>query len=154
MKWSAEDLEQKTFCDWLRIQKRKKSIVTFFSIQNENRMSWAIKNKGIIYAIASKDKLMGKRKGVSDMCIILKNMVLFVEMKKCAIQLKTKLSYASIEVSAEQVSFINEASKSDVVLGTVAYGAMEAVAYVSQFIDTRPNKKTKILKKLDNPLDN
>jgi len=153
MRWSEEDLEQKAFVDWLQIMKNNKKIIAYFSIQNENKMSWAVKNKNSLFAIANKDKAMGKRKGVSDMCVILKKYVLFIEMKKKPKQLKTKLSYANIEVSKEQIQFIKTVSMSDVVYGSVTYGALEAIDYVKQFLDFAPKENKNQGRLFDNPLD-
>ena len=135
MKWSKEDLEQVAFVNWLNIKKRQHKIISFFSIQNENKMSWSIKNKKIVFAIAQKDRQMGKKKGVSDMCVVLKNTVLFVELKQKPKILKTKTSIAGIKVSQEQLEFLDEVCNSSVVNGTVAFGSTQAISFVSKYIE-------------------
>jgi len=132
--YTKEDVEQIAFCDWLQIQKNKGKVIEYFAIQNENKMSWAVKNKAHLFAITAKQKKMGKKRGVSDICVILKNKVLFVEMKRKAKQLKTKQSKAGINISKEQLEFLETIKKSDIADGKIAFGAKEAIEFVKMYI--------------------
>ena len=119
-----EELEQKKAVDYLEILKRQGKIISFFAPMNENIMSGSNRQKAII--IENKSKAMGKRKGVSDLVIILKDKVLFVELKRAGKRLKSgKISYTGIKVSENQKRFLDEVNKSEVCEGFVAYGFNE-----------------------------
>jgi len=116
-----EELEQKKAVDYLEILKRQGKIISFFAPMNENIMSGSNRQKAII--IENKSKAMGKRKGVSDLVIILKDKVLFVELKRAGKRLKNgKISYTGIKVSENQKRFLDEVNKSNVCEGFVAFG--------------------------------
>ena len=121
MKRNLEELEQKKAVDYLEILKRQGKIISFFAPMNENIMSGSNRQKAII--VENKSKAMGKRKGVSDLVIILKDKVLFVELKRAGKRLKSgKISYTGIKVSENQKRFLDEVNQSDVCEGFVAFG--------------------------------
>ncbi len=76
----TEYQEQVLFVSYLQKLKLEKKIIEYFAIANENNMSFTNKTVAIIQS--NKAKASGKKSGVSDICIILKNRVLFIEMKK------------------------------------------------------------------------
>ena len=121
MKRNLEELEQKKAVEYLEILKRQGKIISFFAPMNENVMSGSDRQKAII--IENKSKAMGKRKGVSDLVIILKDKVLFVELKRAGKRLKSgKISYTGIKVSENQKRFLDEVNQSNVCEGFVAFG--------------------------------
>jgi hypothetical protein len=82
----AEADEQKSLVQWLRLKK-----ITHFAVGNENNHSGiirqSIKNQGlaarIIAMIENKAKAMGKRKGVSDLVVLLPGAkAVFIELKR------------------------------------------------------------------------
>jgi len=116
-----EELEQKKAVEYLEILKRQGKIISFFAPMNENLMSNSNRQKAIV--IENKAKAMGKRKGVSDLVVILKDKVLFVELKRAGKRLKNgKISYTGIKVSENQKRFLEEVNQSSVCEGFIAYG--------------------------------
>jgi hypothetical protein len=110
---------------YLEILKRRGKILFYFAPMNENKQSYT--NRATAMKIENKAKAMGKQAGVSDLVIILKNRVLFIEMKKAPKKLKNgKLSYTGISVSEHQKTFLNAVNSSDVCAGFVCYGFDEA----------------------------
>ena len=132
-----EEEHQKIFVEYLEIQKQRGNIIEYFAPMNENKQSFS--NRAVALKIQQKSEKMGKKKGVSDLCIILKNKVLFIEMKKAPKILKRsgKLSYNGIIVSDYQNKFIETVKKSDVCNAVVCYGFNEA----KSFIDTQIKKE-------------
>ena len=121
-----EQQEQIKFVNYLFILKRQKKIITFFAIPNGGS-----RNK--IEAINLKKE--GVRPGVSDMEIVLKNKVLFVEMKRPPKRLKSgKLSYAGISVSDKQKEFIECVRSSEVCEAKVCYGFDEAREFIDSYL--------------------
>ena len=122
--------DQVKFVEYLQILKNQKKIIEFFSIENENKLSFL--NKRIAIMAAMKSKKSGKKTGVSDICVVLRKKVLFVEIKRPPKKLKNgKLSIASISVSDDQVEFVDTVSISDVVFAKICFGFLEA----KQFLD-------------------
>lgn len=121
----TEYQEQVLFVSYLQKLKLEKKIIEYFAIANENNMSFTNKTVAIIQS--NKAKASGKKSGVSDICIILKNRVLFIEMKKSLKILKNGTpSYSGINVSDNQIKFIETVNKSDSVSATICYGYLDA----------------------------
>jgi VRR-NUC domain len=82
---SSESDQQKTLVQWLRLKK-----ITHFAVPNENMYSGVIRNLlpkvtsgRVIGMMENKLQSMGKRKGVSDLVILLPGArAVFIEMKK------------------------------------------------------------------------
>ena len=124
MKRNLEELEQKKAVDYLRILERQGKIIAFFAPMNENIMSGSNREKAM--KIENKAKTMGKRSGVSDLVVVLRDKVLFIELKRAGKRLKSgKISYAGIKVSENQKRFLGDVKKSDVCDSFVAYGFNE-----------------------------
>lgn len=135
MKKNLEELEQKKAVNYLKILERQGKIIAFFAPMNENIMSGSNRQKAIF--IENKAKAMGKRAGVSDLVIILKDKIVFIELKRAGKRLKSgKISYSGIKVSENQKRFLGDIKKSDVCDGFVAFG-----------FDDFKEKLDKILKK-------
>jgi hypothetical protein len=82
----SEAQEQQALIDWLRLKK-----ITHFAPINENAFSGVIRQyvkpislaQRIIAMIENKSRAMGKRKGVSDVVVLLPaGLTLFIEMKR------------------------------------------------------------------------
>ena len=116
-----ESAEQQKCVEYLTILEKQKKIITFFAPMNENILSFLDRYQAI--KVENKAKTMGKKKGVSDLVVILKNKILFIELKRAGKKLKNgKISYAGIKVSENQKSFLENIKKSNVCDGFVAYG--------------------------------
>ena len=125
MRSKIEHQEQIKVVNYLNILQKQGKVVEYFAIPNGG-------SRHKLEAINLKKE--GVKSGVSDLCIILKNRVLFVEMKKAPKKLKSgNLSYAGIKVSEHQNKFIENVSKSNVCGAVVCYGFDEA----KSFIDTQ-----------------
>ena len=131
----SEYNEQVSLCEFLEILKKQNKIIEYFSIENENKQSFT--NRILAIRIAEKQARSGKKSGVSDMCVVLLNKVLFIEMKKRKKALKSgKLSASGISIPDSQVNFIDTVTKSNVVSGSICYGAVEAMNFITQHIKT------------------
>jgi len=109
-----EHYEQIKVIDYLSILQRQGKVISYFAVPNGGS-----RNK--LEAINLKRE--GVKAGVSDLVVILKNKVLFVEMKRKPKILKSgKISYTGIKVSDNQKKFLNEIKSSEVCEGFVAYG--------------------------------
>ena len=118
---------------YLRGLQSQKKIITFFAAINETRVksSNPIKNK----AIALKEYAMGKRSGVSDITIILKDKVLFLEMKQPKKLLKNgTYTNSHSKQSESQIEFEKEVTKSDVCSYEVGYGFLNAKEIIGEYI--------------------
>jgi len=125
MRSKIEHQEQIKVVNYLNILQKQGKVVEFFAIPNGG-------SRHKLEAINLKRE--GVKSGVSDLCVILKNKVLFIEMKRPAKRLKSgKLSTAGIIVSEYQKQFLESISKSEVCEGIVCYGFDEA----KNFIDTQ-----------------
>jgi len=121
----SEEEEQKKVVQYLRLLENKKKIVTFFAPVNENKQSKA--NRTMAIRLATKAKAVGKRAGVSDLVIIFKSEVLFLEMKVAPKVLKSgKLSFTNSKVSDNQIDFLKSVCESDVCDGIVCFGFNDA----------------------------
>ena len=119
-----ESEEQEQLVEYLKQLEEQGKVITFYANVNENRTHRQIKKYAII---AEKvNKKLGKKKGVSDITIILKDKVLYIELKRA----KKSLS----RVSKEQIEFLDTINTSNVCSGTVCYGFEEAKEYIEKFI--------------------
>lgn len=122
-----EAIEQKRFIKWLRLKN-----IFHFAIVNENNMS--SKNKLMASIIGKESILMGKKKGVSDLVVMLNDKILFIEMKKPRKVLKSgKLSSENL-ASKEQIEFLDNINGFNYADGYVAYGFIEAKQIVEQYL--------------------
>ena len=120
-----ESEEQEKLVNYLKILENQGKIITFYANVNENRMHKQIKKYAII---AEKvNKKLGKKKGVSDITIILKDKVLYIELKRA----KKSLS----KVSKEQINFLDKIKQSNVCDGSVCYGFEEAKEFIDKFLE-------------------
>jgi len=128
-----EEDHQKMLVKYLEIQKQRGKIIEYFAPMGENKQSF--NNRAVALKIEAKAKAMGKKQGVSDIIVILKNKVLFIELKRAKKKLKNgRLSSAGISVSDYQKEFLNTIQKSDVCDGVVSYGFEEAKNYLDGFL--------------------
>ena len=128
-----EHQEQIKLVNYLSILERQGKIITFFAIPNGGSRN-AIEAKNL--------KREGIRAGVSDIQIILKNKVLFIEMKRQPKVLKSgKLSYTGINISDMQKEFINKVNNSDVCSATICYGFNEAKEYIDNALKNNKGQK-------------
>ena len=128
---NIEEYHQKMVVKYLELLKQKGQIIEFFAPMNENKQSFNNRQNAII--IEQKAKAMGKKAGVSDLVVILKNKVLFIEMKRPPKKLKSgKISYAGISVSENQRKFIDVVNQSDVCIAKVCYGFDEAKKFIDE----------------------
>ena len=117
-----EHHEQIKLVNYLSILERQGKIITFFAIPNGGSRN-SIEAKNL--------KREGVKAGVSDMQVILKDKVLFIEMKRPPKRLKNgKLSYSGISVSDKQKEFIECVRGSKVCEARVCYGFDEAREFV------------------------
>jgi hypothetical protein len=123
----SEAQEQQALIDWLRLKK-----ITHFAPINENAFSGVIRQyvkpialaQRIIAMIENKSRAMGKRKGVSDVVVLLPaGKSLFIEMKR---------KHEGDE------TFEQEAWRTELTsmghLAFVCHGFDEAVAIINQYI--------------------
>ena len=71
----TEHQEQAAFCQWLTLKR-----IVFFAIPNENNQSFENRKRAMI--IENKARAIGKKKGVPDICVMLKDRIVFIEMKR------------------------------------------------------------------------
>jgi hypothetical protein len=121
-----ERQEQIKLVNYLKIFENQKKIISFF----------AVPNGGSRNMIEAKNmKAEGVRAGVSDICVILSNKVLFIEMKQAPKTLKSgKKSISGISVNDNQIEFLENIKKSDVCEGFICYGFDEAKKTIDSFI--------------------
>ena len=112
MKAPLEEVEQKALVQYLRLNK-----IPHFAIPNGGKRN-AIEMKNM--------KTAGLKVGASDMVIMLPNKILFIELKRS----DPKLS----KVSKEQKAFLKEVNKLDYAYGDVAFGYLEAIEIIEEFI--------------------
>jgi len=129
----VENLHHMEVVKYLRGLQSQKKIITFFAAINETRVksSNPIKNK----AIAFKEYAMGKRSGVSDITIILKDKVLFLEMKQPKKLLKNgTYTNSHSKQSESQIEFEKEVTRSSVCFYEVGYGFLNAKEIIGEYI--------------------
>lgn len=133
MKEPTEYDEQVEFIEYLALMEKQKKIVTFFAVNNENNSHRQNRKYAIIAEV--KAKKTGKKKGVSDICVILKNKVVFIEMKRQPRVLKDgTFSKSKAQPTLEQKQFLLDISNSDVCVGSVCWGSREAIQFLEQFL--------------------
>jgi len=126
MRSKIEHNEQIKVIQYLNILQRKNKVLEFFAIPNGGS-----RNK--IEAVNLKRE--GVKAGVSDLCVILKDRVLFLEMKKPPKKLKSgRYSTAGISVSENQKRFIEQVNLSSVVSARICYGFNEAKLFIDNYI--------------------
>ena len=124
-----EEQEQINFVKYLNAKK-----IFHFAPMGENKQSYA--NRQVAMKIASKSKKMGKIKGLSDVIVMLKDKILFVELKRARYPLKSgKYSTSHTKVSKEQKNFTETINKSfRYAKARVCYGAVEAIGFVEEVL--------------------
>lgn len=106
----SEEQEQIVFIQYLELMNIKYSAIAHSTFTT----SWAQKNK---------NKRMGLKKGVPDILILLKNKIVFVEMKRIRGGI----------VSKEQQEWINAINNiADNIEAKICKGADEAINYIKQ----------------------
>lgn len=125
----TERQEQIKVIQYLEMLKRKGKILFYY----------AIPNGGSRNPIEAKNmKAEGVRAGVSDICIITLDIILYIEMKKRAKILKSgKKSTAGIKVSELQKEFIETVTKNPNIKANVCYGFDEAVKFLNEYINKK-----------------
>jgi hypothetical protein len=122
-----EHHEQIKLVNYLSILERQGKIITFFAIPNGGSRN-SIEAKNL--------KREGVKAGVSDMQVILKDKVLFIEMKRPPKRLKNgELSYSGISISDKQKEFIECVRGSKVCEARVCYGFNEAREFVDDELE-------------------
>lgn len=118
-----EEIEQIAFVNWLKLKK-----IEHFAVVNENAMSGI--NRFMATKIASRSKRMGKRKGTSDIVVMLPKQILFIEMKKCqGIRKDGKRRNVNM-LEDEQKAFLDNVDTFPYAKGFVAYGCNEAIEII------------------------
>lgn len=128
-----ESEHHKAVIKYLRILKAQNKIITFFAPINEIRVksSNPIKNK----AIALKEFHLGKHSGVSDLTIIFKHKVLFLEMKQPMKKLKNgNMTNSHSKQSESQIEFEKEINQSEVCFYEVGYGFVDAKNIIDEYL--------------------
>ena len=126
MRGKIEHYEQVKVISYLNILKSQMKIIEFFAVPNGG-------SRNVREAMNLKKE--GVKSGVSDLVIVTKNVVLFLEMKRPAKKLKNgKLSTAGISVSDNQKKFIEQVNLSNVVTAKVCYGFDEAKLFIDSYI--------------------
>lgn len=114
----TEQQEQIKVVNYLSILERQGKIITYFAVPNGGTRN-KIEATGL--------KKEGARAGVSDLIIVLKEKVLFLEMKRSPNVLKSgKLSYLNSKISDAQVKFLETVKQNKNCVSNVAYGFADA----------------------------
>ena len=125
----TERQEQIKVTTYLEMLKRSGKVLFYYAIPNGGSRN-ALEAKNL--------KSEGVRAGVSDLCVILPDKTLYIEMKKRPKILKNgKKSTAGIKVSDAQKEFIETVTKNPHINAKVCFGFDEAV----KFVDSHINKK-------------
>ena len=128
----SERQEQIKVIQYLELLKRKGKILFYFAIPNGGSRN-AIEAKNL--------KLEGVRAGVSDICVITRDKVIFIEMKKRAKILKSgKKSTAGIKISDSQKEFIELVTQNPNIKARICYGFNEAIIFIEDEIKIKGNK--------------
>jgi hypothetical protein len=96
-------------------------VLEFFAPINENTMGF--KDRNLVVSLEKKARKMGKRKGVSDIVVVLKKRILFIELKR-----------EDGKPSKAQLEFLNGVNNSFVCTGEVCYGFQEAKELVEEML--------------------
>jgi hypothetical protein len=71
--------------------------------------------------------------GVSDLTIFLKHKILYLELKRQKVKLKSgKMSASNSKTSSEQLDFICTVKKYDYALSTIAFGYADAIEQIKE----------------------
>ena len=125
--------EQKELIKQLELLKRKSIILEYYATNNENNTYKQDRKYAMI--AEQKAKAMGKKKGVSDICIISKDKVIYIEMKRQKEVLKSgAISKSKDDTSKEQIDFLENINKSGVVFGFVGNGFDDAFKKLSAYL--------------------
>ena len=128
LKLPPESFEQKKFVSFLRANN-----IFHWATNNENNSYRQDRHYAMI--AESKAKAVGKLKGVADVTVMLDNKILFVEMKRQRKMLKSgKYSTSHTKLSDGQQAFLDRVNTFDYAVGTVCYGADEAIAFVKRYM--------------------
>ncbi len=128
----SERQEQIKVIQYLELLKRKGKILFYFAIPNGGSRN-PIEAKNL--------KLEGVRAGVSDICVITRDKVIFIEMKKRAKILKSgKKSTAGIKISDSQKEFIELVTQNPNIKARICYGFNEAIIFIEDEIKIKGNK--------------
>lgn len=115
----TEESEQVALVQWLRLKK-----ISHAHIPNEGKMA-------IQYM--KKQKAQGLSKGFPDLIVFVPSKILFVEMKRRAIETKTgKISISHTKVSEEQKEWIDTINCYDYAIAKVCYGFNEAKEFIEE----------------------
>lgn len=115
----TEESEQVALVQWLRLKK-----IPHAHIPNEGKMA-------IQYM--KKQKAQGLSKGFPDLIVFAPSKILFVEMKRRAIETKTgKMSISHTKVSGEQKDWIDTINCYDYAIAKVCYGFNEAKEFIEE----------------------
>ena len=118
----------------LRPSERSEQIDLHEWCKAKRLVSFAIPNGGSRHVKEAKNlKKEGVTAGVSDYCVILPHVVLFIEMKRKAKILKSgQKSLAGLVVSDSQYKFLTHVNSTKVCKGRVCYGAVEAIEFIKE----------------------
>lgn len=124
-------------------QKKVKAYLDMLERQGKILFYYAVPNGGTRNPIEAKNlKSEGVRAGVSDMCVIGKEKILYIEMKKRPKTLKNgSQSVASIKVSPSQIEFIEKVTTNPNIKGKVCYGFNQAKDFIDQELGLLKQKK-------------
>ncbi len=126
MRSKKEHIEQVKLCRDLDKLMLAKKIITYFAVPNGGSRN---------IREAANLKKEGVRSGVSDIVIVMKDLVLFIELKRTADILKSgKLSTAKISVSDSQIDFLNVVNTGNITKAFICYGYQEAISKILEYI--------------------
>ena len=120
-----ETLEQQKLFQWLRVKNIFSFSIPNGSILKGNQVQRAIQMRKL--------KAEGLEVGASDVVVMLKDKILFIEMKRQPKTLKSgKKSYANSIVSPDQKAFIMNVDKFEYARAFVCYGAEDAIKVIER----------------------
>lgn len=118
--------EQKELVRWLNSK-----CIFFYATTNENNTFK--QNRKYAMIAEQKAKAQGKKKGVSDLTIFLKDKIVFLELKRQRPLLKNgKLGVAKNKPSEEQIEFLESVNSYGYAVGVVAYGCDESIKIIEE----------------------
>ena len=124
---------------YLRVLQSQRKIITFFAAINEGRT--LPKDPLKIKAVLLKEYKLGKHSGVSDLTIIFKHKVLFLEMKQPMKKLKNgNMTNSHSKQSESQIEFEKEINQSEVCFYEVGYGFVDAKNIIDEYLSNSINK--------------
>ena len=119
MMMPLEEVEQIALVNWLKL-----SNYMFFAVPNggtrNSKEAVNLKRSGVVA-------------GVSDLVIFLKNNILFLELKRQKVLLKSgALSASNSKISSEQLDFLCAVKFYPYALSTVAFGYEDAIKQIKE----------------------